>query len=101
MLSELLYVLEETELLLKENETVYDLLCRASRLYKLQLDHSNGSYIKGINHLYEFDCGETSGWSYKVNGVTTSLACCDFVLKDGDKVEWIYVLEPERNVFSQ
>ena len=95
------WFLEETELLLKENETVYDLLCRAARLYKLQLEHSNGSYIKGINHLYEFDCGETSGWSYKVNGVTTSLACCDFVLKDGDKVEWLYVLEPERNMFSQ
>lgn len=95
------WVLKETELLLKDGETVFDLLCRAARLFKLQLEHSGGSYIKGINHLYEFDCGEASGWTYKVNGLSTSLACCDFVLKDGDKVEWIYVLEPERNVFTE
>lgn len=94
-------ILSQTELLLKEGETAYDLLCRASRIYKISFEHSGGSYIKGIGQLYEFDCGELSGWSFKVNGVIPGIPCCDFVLEDGDCLEWIYVLEPERNAFSK
>ena len=28
----------------------------------------NSAYIEGIHNLYEFDCGELSGWMYQVNG---------------------------------
>ncbi len=26
-------------------------------------------YVEGINNIYEFSCGEQSGWMYEVNGV--------------------------------
>ena len=50
----------------------------------------NSVYIKGIANLYEFDCGELSGWFYKVNGEKPNFGCSQYKLKDDDKVEWVY-----------
>lgn len=33
----------------------------------------NSAYIEGIGNLYEFDCGNLSGWMYSVNGVWPDL----------------------------
>ena len=35
----------------------------------------NSAHIEGINNLYEFDCGELSGWMYKVNGWFPNYGC--------------------------
>ena len=43
-------------------------------------------YIEGINNLYEFDCGEQSGWMYSVNGWFPNYGCSRYQLKDGDVV---------------
>jgi len=50
-------------------------------------------YISGINHIYEFDYGELSGWMYRVNGGTPSVGCGSYILSDGDKIEWLYTCE--------
>ena len=50
----------------------------------------NSVYIEGIGNLYEFDCGELSGWLYKVNGKTPGCGCSQYTLKDGDVVEFMY-----------
>ena len=50
----------------------------------------NSVYIEGINNIYEFDCGELSGWLYKVNNESPGVGCSLYKLKDGDVVEWIY-----------
>ena len=47
-------------------------------------------YIAGINYLYEFDLGELSGWTYRVNGTSPSVGCGSYHPADGDTVEWIY-----------
>ena len=39
------------------------------------------------------DCGELSGWEYRVTSSTPSVGCDKYVLKDGDVIEWVYVLE--------
>ena len=49
-------------------------------------------YIAGINYLYEFEYGDLSGWIYHVNGVSPSVGCADYILKDGDAIEWLYTL---------
>ena len=50
-------------------------------------------YIAGINYIYEFDFGDLSGWVYHVNGITPSRNCGEYVLSDGDRIEWLYTCE--------
>ena len=86
-------ILKETEYTFSEGETVYDILLRATKEYTIHLDTANASgalYVRGINHLYEFDYGELSGWMYRVNGETPSLGCAQYTLSDHDEIEWLY-----------
>ena len=48
------------------------------------------SYIEGIGNLYEFDCGEYSGWLYRVNGEKQTYGSSRYILKEDDKVEFYY-----------
>ena len=90
-------ILPETQFSMAEGSTVYDCLVFAAKKYGIQFEdntqtgtnHDN-AYIKGINYIYEFDFGELSGWMYKVNGVTASVGCGQYKIKDGDKIEWLY-----------
>ena len=50
----------------------------------------NSAYIEGIHNLYEFDCGQLSGWIYKVNGWSPNYGCSRYDLADGDVIEWQY-----------
>ena len=50
-------------------------------------------YVVGVNHLYEFACGELSGWTYLVNGERSGIGCDQHLLKDGDVIEWRYTCE--------
>ena len=50
-------------------------------------------YIAGINYLYEFDFGDLSGWIYHVNGSAPSVGCGEYILKDGDRIEWLYTCD--------
>ena len=83
-------------------ESVFDLLQREMRKHKIHLEYTavpvyNAYYIEGINNIYEFDCGELSGWTYTVNGQSFNYGCSNCPLTDGDLVEWIYACDPERN----
>ena len=50
-------------------------------------------YIEGISYLYEYDCGDLSGWMYRVNGEIPSVGCGEYRLRDGDCVEWLYTCD--------
>ena len=78
-----------------EGETVFDVLKRACSYAGIQLEYSytplyESYYIEGINNLYEFDCGEQSGWMYKVNGWFPNYGCSSYELKAGDVIVWCY-----------
>lgn len=76
-----------------ENESVLDVLKRVTRENNIQLEYTqspNDSYVEGINYLYEFSCGELSGWMYKVNGRFASMGCDAYKLSPNDKIEWVY-----------
>lgn len=78
-----------------EGESVFNLLLREMKKNKIHMEFENtplynSAYIEGIANLYEFDCGELSGWMYKVNGWFPNYGCSKYILKDGDKVEWVY-----------
>lgn len=55
---------------------------------------SRGAYISSIGGLQERDprFGTGSGWMYSVNGAIPSVPCTDYVLRDGDAVQWFYVV---------
>lgn len=78
-----------------EGESVYDVLKRICKENKIHLEASftpmyGSTYVEGINNLYEFDCGNGSGWMYRVNGWYPNYGCSKYMLKDGETVEWKY-----------
>ena len=75
----------EKKMKFEEGETVLDVLKRTG----VEIDVTKG-YVAGIDGLYEFDCGKDSGWMYRVNGKFPNYGAGKCVLKDGDKVEWLY-----------
>lgn len=86
-----------------EGESVFNLLMREMKKNKIHLEFENtpvynSAYIEGIGNLYEFDCGELSGWMYKVNDIFPNYGCSRYQLKSGDKVEWVYTCDLGKDV---
>ena len=92
------WILEPVTVELEEGETVFDLLLRVTREYKLHMEYSQApmygsAYIEGIYNLYEFDCGAVSGWMYAVNGWYPNYGCSGYTLEPGDVVEWRFTCD--------
>lgn len=86
-----------------EGESVFNLLLREMKRNKIHMEFTNtpiyhSAYIEGIGNLYEFDCGELSGWMYKVNGWFPNYGCSQYLLKEGDKVEWLYTCDLGKDI---
>lgn len=93
----------EREVVFYEGESVFNLLLREMKQNKIHMEFVNtpiynSAYIEGINNLYEFDCGERSGWMYKVNGWFPNYGCSRYGLKEGDRVEWVYTCNLGKDV---
>ena len=75
-----------------EGETVLDLIVRETRENKIHMEYESVpfAFVEGIANIYNADCGTLSGWTYTVNGVSPSYGCNEYILQDGDKVEWIF-----------
>lgn len=81
-----------------EGESVFNVLVREMKRNKIHMEFENtpiynSAYIEGIANLYEFDCGELSGWMYKVNGWFPNYGCSRYQLKAGDRIEWVYTCD--------
>ena len=88
-------ILSTVKVSFEEGETVFDVLKRVCSKADIQLEYSwtpmyNSYYVEGINNLYEFDCGNESGWMYKVNGWFPNYGSSSYTLKDGDVIVWTY-----------
>ena len=83
-------------------ETVFGLLRRTTRENKIHMEFVNSpdgsSYIEGIGNIYEFDCGELSGWLFKVNGEFPGMSASQYELVNGDAVQWVYSCDLGRDV---
>ena len=91
--------------LLSDKETVWQVLQRAVKEHGIHLEYEganenvyNNVYIEGINHLYEFSAGPLSGWMYRVNDNFPNYGSSQYVLKDGDIVEWHYTVDLGRDL---
>ena len=100
------WILPEETLEFYEGESVFDVLLRETKNHKIHMEYSEtplyqAAYIEGIGNLYEFDCGELSGWMYSVNGVWPDYGCSGYTLHDGDTVVWSYTCDLGRDVGAQ
>ena len=91
-------IFAEKEVVFYEGESVFDLLLREMKQNRIHMEFVdtpiyNSAYIEGIANLYEYDCGELSGWIYRVNGWVPNYGCSRYELKDGDRVEWLYTCD--------
>ncbi len=96
-------VLNETEVEIKADETVFDALCNACKANGIAVESSGFSafaYISGIGGIYERDFGDSSGWIYFVNGVSPSVSCGQYKLTDGDVIEWHYTCDFGKDIDS-
>lgn len=96
-------ILETTTVTFSEGESVFDVLKRVTREQRIQMEFEftpmyNSAYIEGIHNLYEFDCGDLSGWMYKVNGWFPNYGCSRYQLKQGDVIEWVYTCDLGKDV---
>lgn len=83
---------------INDGDSAFSVLEREMRKNGIHLEFVNvpaygSSYIEGIANIYEFDCGELSGWMYKVNGQYPGYGSSNFILSDGDEIEWIYTCD--------
>jgi len=88
-------IFPEQSVVFYEGETVFNVMIREMKKNKIHFEFENtpmyeSVYIEGIANIYEFDCGELSGWMYKVNGEFLSVGCSQCELEPGDRVEILY-----------
>ncbi len=92
------WVLAPVEVTFYEGESVFHVLQRTCKQQAIHLEFENiplynSAYIEGIQNLYEFDCGELSGWMYHVNGWFPNYGSSRYALKDGDVICWEYTCD--------
>ncbi len=89
-------ILAETEYPIADGDTVLDVLYDAAQANHLQLDvigTDTLAYVRGIQHLYEFEHGDLSGWMVAVNGADISVGAGGYTLSDGDEILWYYTVD--------
>ncbi|GAA0377733.1 DUF4430 domain-containing protein [Caldalkalibacillus horti] len=96
-------IFEEQTVTFYEGESVFDVLLREMQEHKIHMEFVmtpiyNSHYIEGINNIYEFDCGELSGWMYKVNDWFPNYGASRYQLEPGDDIEWVYTCDLGRDI---
>lgn len=89
-------VIPACEVSVPEGGTAFDALTAAARAEKVRVDYtgsSYGVYVSGIGYIYEFGFGSLSGWMYRVNGEFPNVSAGNYVLSEGDVVEFVYTCD--------
>lgn len=86
-----------------EGESAFNVLSRELKQNKIHFEFNvtpvyNTAYIEGIANIYEFDCGELSGWLYKVNNIFPSVGCSQYILENGDDIEFMFTCNMGKDV---
>lgn len=90
------WVLGNTEVEIEAGSTVWDVLNKVARESGIPVSKIGSGkmlYVQGIGGLFEFDCGDGSGWMYNVNGTYPLVSCGAKEIKNGDDINWRYTCE--------
>ncbi len=80
----------------ENGDTAFTVLTKAAKKDKIMIDYNGeGSsvYVRGISYLYEFDCGDLSGWMVSINGEFSDVGANSTYIKPNDTVEWRYTCD--------
>ena len=96
-------IIAPMEVKFADGESAFDVLQRVTREKKIHLEFSESplyesAYIEGINNLYEFDCGNLSGWMICINGEFPNYGSSNCFFEDGAVVEWMYTCDLGKDV---
>lgn len=94
-------ILQTTYADLVNGDTVFSLLARTCKKYGIQMEYegmSGNAYVKGINNLYQFDCGSLSGWMFSVNGKYADTGSSVYKIHSGDKIVWAFTCDLGRDL---
>ena len=92
------WILAPVEVTFTQGQSVFDVLLDTVKANAVHMEYQNSpmyktAYIEGIGNLYEFDCGELSGWMYRVNGWFPNYGCSRYAVQAGDVIEWLYTCD--------
>ena len=82
-------VILSTTVTITEGESVMSVLKRACGDAGIPVS-SSGSYVRGINGLFEKNVGRSSGWMYCVGGTFPSYGADSYTLSGGENIQWLY-----------
>lgn len=98
-------ILHPIQVEITDGDTVFDVLLRVSRMYRIHMEYQgananvyNSVYVQGINNIYEFDCGELSGWMFTVNGNFVNMGAGAKTVNSGDVIKWRYTCDNGRDL---
>ncbi len=97
------WILKSTTVTIEDDDTVHSVLQRVCKEKGIHMESSfsaiyGNAYVEGINQIYEFDCGELSGWMYSVNGWFPNYGCSEYSVSDGDVIKWVYTCDLGRDI---
>ena len=97
-------ILSKKDVQFNDGEMAFDVLKNTLKREKIHMEFEetpglNSVYIEGINNLYEFDCGNESGWSYVINDKGVDVGCSEYMVKDDDVIKFYYVCSWDDFVF--
>lgn len=89
-------IYEKSNIPFTDGDTVFAVLVREMKANHIQMEFASSpvyqtNYIKGINNIYEKKFGSNSGWMFAVNGKQLAVGSSSYKLKNGDKIQWLYV----------
>ncbi|MGN0454770.1 MAG: DUF4430 domain-containing protein [Ruminococcus sp.] len=79
-----------------DGDTAFSVLTKVTKSNKIQLDYTGSEpsvYVRGISNLYEFSCGNLSGWMVNINGNYIQTSASEAEVKPGDTVAWRYTCD--------
>ncbi len=91
-------LLTKTTVTFEPGATVFDVISHKLREEQIHFEYVDAkaygsTYIEGIGNLYEYDCGEQSGWLYFVNGISPGLGCSGYAVENGDEIVFAYTCD--------
>ena len=99
-------ILKKTKVKCYKGESVWDVLSRECKAREINLESEDAPafgtvYIKSINNIGEYDCGELSGWNYCVDGWYPNYGVSRYVLKKSEYIRLRYTCDLGRDIGSQ
>lgn len=84
--------IEQENVTVEEGDTIIEVTEKSGNELDVNGSGEN-AYVEGINELYSFDEGPSSGWLVKVNGEFINVGPGAYNVEEGDTIEWLYTLD--------